>query len=164
MSSKKVVGFTCGAFDVLHAGHAMMLKEAKESCDYLIVGVQGDPSIDRPEKNKPVQTYDERQTMVSSIKWVDEIALYNTEAELLALLKKLSPDVRIIGADWKGKPYTGYELPMRVVFNSRDHGYSTSELRQRIMTAELNKTIQTHLMPHGGIHVQNAINSLLNKK
>ena len=164
MSSKKVVGFTCGAFDILHAGHAMMLKEAKESCDYLIVGVQGDPSIDRPGKNKPVQTYVERQTMVSAIKWVDEIVLYDTEADLLDLLNKLKPDVRIIGADWKGKPYTGYQLPMRVVFNSRNHGYSTSELRQRIMTAELNKTIQTHLMPHGGVHVQNAINSLLNKK
>ena len=164
MSSKKVVGFTCGAFDILHAGHAMMLKEAKESCDYLIVGVQGDPSIDRPGKNSPVQTYTERQTMVSAIKWVDEIVLYNTEAELLELLKKLQPDVRIIGADWKGKPYTGYNLPMKVVFNSRDHGYSTSELRQRIMTAELNKTIQTHLMPHGGEYVKAAIDSLINKK
>jgi glycerol-3-phosphate cytidylyltransferase len=164
MSSKKVVGFTCGAFDILHAGHAMMLKEAKQSCDYLIVGVQGDPSIDRPRKNKPVQTYVERQTMVSAIKWVDEIVLYDTEADLLALLKELAPDVRIIGADWKGKPYTGYNLAMRVVFNSRDHGYSTSELRQRIMRAELDNTIQTHLMPHGGVHLQNAIDSLLNKK
>ena len=78
----KVRGFTCGAFDLLHAGHALMLKEAKESCDHLIVGVQGDPSIDRPEKNKPVQSYDERITMVKAIRWVDEVVLYNTEEEL----------------------------------------------------------------------------------
>ena len=164
MNSQKVVGFTCGAFDILHAGHAMMLKEAKQSCDYLIVGVQGDPSIDRPEKNTPVQTYAERQIMVSAIKWVDEIVLYNTEAELLELLEKIKPDVRIVGADWKGKPFTGFQLPIRVVFNSRDHGYSTSELRQRIMTAELNKTIHPHLMPHGGEYVKAAIDRVLSKK
>ena len=161
MNSNKTVGFTCGAFDVLHAGHAMMLKEAKQSCDYLIVGVQGDPSVDRPTKNKPVQTYEERQIMVSSIKWVDEIVLYDTEAELYALLKKISPDIRIIGVDWKGKAYTGYDLPTKVVFNSRNHGYSSSELRQRIMSAELDKVINKHLMDIGGEHLKNAMSTIM---
>tara|TARA_Y100000593_G_scaffold36932_1_gene71688 strand:- start:120 stop:614 length:495 start_codon:yes stop_codon:yes gene_type:complete len=148
MSDKKIVGFTCGAFDLLHAGHAMMLAEAKQSCDYLIVGVQGDPSIDRPGKNSPIQTYDERQIMVKSIRYVDEIALYNTEAELYELLKKVNPDVRIVGADWKGKTFTGYDLPIRVLFNSRDHGFSTSELRERVFNAEMQKVVTQHLTSH----------------
>ena len=130
------VGFTCGAFDLLHAGHALMLKECKDHCDYLIVGLQRDPSIDRASKNKPVQSYEERNIMLSSIKWVDEIVYYDTEADLSACLKKLDIDVRIIGADWKGKKFTGYELEIPVVFNSRDHGFSTSSLRERVYKAE----------------------------
>lgn len=144
----KIVGFTCGAFDLLHAGHALMLEEAKKSCDYLIVGVQGDPSIDRSAKNQPVQEYEERITMVKAIRYVDEVVLYNTEKELYELLKKLSPDVRIIGADWKGKPFTGFDLKMKVVFNSRDHGYSTSELRSRVAKAEIEKMSNKHLAPY----------------
>lgn len=138
-NDKRVVGFTCGAFDLLHAGHALMLKEAKDHCNYLIVGVQEDPSLDRPNKNKPVQDYEERKIMVQSIRYVDEIVTYSTEKELYSLLKTLQPDVRIIGADWKGKPFTGYDLPIKVAFNSRDHGYSTSELRQRVHWAEMHK-------------------------
>ena len=133
------IGFTCGAFDLLHAGHALMLKECKDYCDYLIVGLQKDPSIDRPEKNKPVQSYEERNTMLSSIKWVDEIVYYDTEEELEKLLKLIDIDVRIIGADWRGKEYTGKKLEIPVVFNSRDHGYSTSDLRERVYKAEVNK-------------------------
>tara|TARA_Y100000591_G_C21527761_1_gene542581 strand:+ start:159 stop:653 length:495 start_codon:yes stop_codon:yes gene_type:complete len=144
----KVRGFTCGAFDLLHAGHALMLKEAKESCDHLIVGVQGDPSIDRPGKNKPVQSYEERVTMVKAIRWVDEVVLYNTEEELYKLLEDIKPEVRIIGADWKGKPFTGFNLPIKVVFNSRDHGYSSSELRSRVMNAEIQKKVHSKLAPH----------------
>ena len=136
MSKNKTVGFTCGAFDLLHAGHAMMLEECKEHCDYLIVGLQYDPSIDRPEKNRPVQTYQERYTMVSAIKYVDEIVLYETERDLYALLVELQPDVRIVGAHWKGKQFTGADLPIKCVFNSRDHGYSTSDLRKRVFIAE----------------------------
>ena len=130
------VGFTCGAFDLLHTGHALMLKECKDHCDYLIVGLQRDPSLDRPDKNKPVQTYEERNIMISSIKWVDKIVYYDTESDLSELLKTLDIDVRIIGADWEGKEYTGHELPIPVVFNSRDHGYSTSSLRRRVYEAE----------------------------
>lgn len=131
-----IVGFTCGSFDLLHAGHSMMLEEAKSHCEKLVVGLQSDPTIDRPEKNKPVQTLEERLTMLKSIKWVDEICIYSTESELVQLLQTLKPDVRIIGADWQGKPYTGHELPIRVVFNTRNHGYSTSELRNRVYNAE----------------------------
>tara|TARA_Y100001938_G_C8096454_1_gene438477 strand:- start:3848 stop:4312 length:465 start_codon:yes stop_codon:yes gene_type:complete len=132
-------GFTCGAFDLLHAGHALMLKECKDHCDYLVVGLQRDPNIDRPEKNKPVQSYEERDTMLSSIRYVDEIVYYDTEADLEKLLQSLDIDVRIIGADWQGKKYTGYKLSIPVVFNSRDHGYSTSDLRERVYTAEAKK-------------------------
>ena len=114
----------------------MMLEECKEHCDYLIVGLQYDPSIDRPEKNRPVQTYQERYTMVSAIKYVDEIVLYETERDLYALLVELQPDVRIVGADWQGKQFTGADLPIKCVFNSRDHGYSTSDLRKRVFIAE----------------------------
>tara|TARA_Y100001938_G_C7889246_1_gene328959 strand:- start:226 stop:648 length:423 start_codon:yes stop_codon:yes gene_type:complete len=136
----KTIGFTCGAFDLLHAGHALMLKECKDHCDHLIVGLQRDPSVDRPDKNKPVQAYEEREIMLSAIRHVDEIVHYDTEADLYALLKTLDIDVRIVGADWKGKKYTGHDLPIRVVFNSRDHGYSTSDLRHRVFIAEKAKT------------------------
>lgn len=132
------VGFTCGAFDLLHTGHALMLEEARAACDYLVVGVQSDPSVDRSEKNKPIQDYQERILMVRAIKYVDEIVLYETEEDLLGLLKQLKPDVRILGADWKGKRFTGWDLPIEPYFNSRDHAYSTSSLRKRIFHAELN--------------------------
>jgi len=138
---KKKIGFTCGAFDILHVGHIRMLKEARESCDYLIVGVQSDPSIDRQDKNKPVQSFEERIEMVSSIKYVDEVVTYTTEESLYELLKKLNPDIRIIGEDWKGKTYTGYDLPIKVCFNTRKHSFSTSELRNRIYQAELKRNI-----------------------
>jgi glycerol-3-phosphate cytidylyltransferase len=133
------IGFTCGAFDLLHAGHAMMLKEAREQCDFLIVAVQTDPSIDRTEKNKPVQSYKERLTMVESIRYVDEVRTYATESQLVILLKKINPDIRIVGADWKGKEFTGHNLDIEVYFNSRDHGWSTSDLRDRVFKAELEK-------------------------
>ena len=135
----KKVGFTCGAFDLLHTGHALMLEEAKAQCDYLIVAVQSDPSIDRDQKNTPVQSYEERIVMVKSIRFVDEVMLYDTEDDLMALLEKVMPDVRIVGADWEGKEFTGHELPISIYFNSRDHGYSTSDLRDRVFKAELEK-------------------------
>lgn len=132
-------GFTCGAFDLLHAGHAEMLEECKKVCDYLIVGLHSDPNIDRKNKNKPVQTMQERMTMLKSIKYVDEIVTYDTEADLVKLLKTLPIDVRIIGADWKGKEYTGKGLPIEIYFNTRNHSLSTSELRNRVYEAELKK-------------------------
>ena len=133
------IGFTCGAFDLMHAGHVEMLKEAKEVCQYLIVGVQEDPSIDRKEKNAPVQSYEERVTMVESCRHVNEVVLYKTEKDLYDLIKALSPDVRIIGSDWRGKQFTGYDLDIEVYYNSRDHKYSTSELRKRVFNAESQK-------------------------
>ncbi len=133
------VGFTCGAFDLLHAGHVLMLEEARRACDYLIVGVQSDPSIDREEKNSPIQSHEERIIQVRGIKHVDEVVTYDTERDLIKLLQNIGPDVRILGADHKGKKFTGWELPIAVFFNSRDHGYSTSELRKRIYEEELKK-------------------------
>ena len=137
------VGFTCGAFDLIHPGHIMMLQEAKTVCDWLVVGVQLDPSIDRSWKQKPIQTHKERVIMVSAIKYVDEVVRYVDEADLLKLLKDLTPDIRIVGSDHKGKTFTGDDLPIDVYFNTRDHSWSTSELRRRVYEFERG-------MPRGG--------------
>jgi glycerol-3-phosphate cytidylyltransferase len=126
------IGFTCGVFDLLHAGHILMFKEARSMCDYLVVGVQSDPSVDRPFKNTPIQTYDERIMQVQAIKYVDEVVVYDTEERLVGLMKELKPDIRIIGADWKGKEFTGHDLPIEIYFNSREHNWSTSDLRMRV--------------------------------
>lgn len=146
MSEKKdqwniKVGITFGAFDLLHACHVLMLEEAKDVCDHLIVAVQSDPSIDRPSKNKPIQSYEERLIQVRALRCVDEVVLYDTEDDLIQVLLKLKPDVRIIGADHKGKKFTGWELPIEIYFNSRSHSYSSSELRQRIYQAEKSKQL-----------------------
>jgi len=125
-------GFTCGAFDLLHAGHVLMLKECKENCDYLIVGLQTDPSIDRSEKQKPVETLAERKIRLEGCRYVDEIRIYKTEEDLYKLLEELKPDVRFLGPDWQGKKYTGWDLPIKIVWNSRDHNYSSTNLRARI--------------------------------
>lgn len=131
------IGFTCGTFDLTHFGHALMLEECKQVCDYLIVGVQSDPSIDRPHKNKPIQSMEERVGMIKAIRWVDKVVVYNTEADLMKLLKKLKPSIRILGIDWKGKKFTGHELSMEYYFNSRDHNFSTSNLRKRILETKI---------------------------
>lgn len=141
MKDGKKVGVTVGAFDLCHAGHILMFKEAREICEYLIVGLHTDPSIDRPEKNKPIMSVEERRIILEGIKYIDEIFEYDTEAELYEILKKNEQgfDVRIIGADWKGKPYTGHDLPIEMYFNTRDHGFSSTELRRRIYEAEEHK-------------------------
>lgn len=126
------VGFTCGALDLLHAGHVLMLKECKKQCKTLVVGLQTDPTLDRPEKHKPVETVEERMIRLQGCKYVDKILTYDTEADLYNLLKELRPDVRFVGADHKGKPFTGDDLPIKVIFNSRDHNFSSSNLRERI--------------------------------
>ena len=133
------IGFTCGSFDLLHAGHILMLEEAKRQCDHLIVGLHSDPSIDRSEKNKPVQSVEERKIVLRGIKWVDEIRVYDTEEELYNMLIIISPEVRILGIDWKGKEYTGHDIGLRVHFNSRGHSWSTRELRKRVYNAERSK-------------------------
>jgi glycerol-3-phosphate cytidylyltransferase len=130
------IGFTCGAFDLMHAGHMLMLKDAKSVCDKLVVAIQSDPSIDRPFKNRPVQSFDERIIMVDGCKYVDEIILYHTEDDLLKILKELSPDVRILGSDYRNKTFTGQELPIRIYYHERSHNWSSSGLRERVYYAE----------------------------
>jgi glycerol-3-phosphate cytidylyltransferase len=125
-------GITASTFDLLHAGHILMLKEAKSVCDYLIVALQVDPTIDRPEKNKPIQSYYERWVQVSAVKYVDEIIPYTTEDELNTILQNYEIDIRILGDEYKGRDFTGSYLPMEYHFNKRTHGYSSTELRNRI--------------------------------
>ena len=142
-SRKPIVGFTAGTMDLCHAGHILMLKEAKKVCDYLVVGLQSDPSIDRPEKQKPIMSVKERKIILEGIKYVDKVVVYNTEADLIKLIKKIKPNIRIIGADWKGKNITGAELAKelgyKIHFNKRNHNYSSSELRKRIYLSEKEK-------------------------
>jgi glycerol-3-phosphate cytidylyltransferase len=131
------VGFTCSTFDLFHAGHVMMLKEAKTQCDYLIVGMQMDPTIDRPGvKNKPVQTVLERFIQLQACRYVDEIIPYATEKELMDILTSYPIDVRIVGEEYRDKQFTGFNLPISVYFNSRQHSFSTTELRQRVLDIE----------------------------
>ena len=134
------VGFTCSTFDLFHAGHIMMLKEAKTQCDYLIVGLQTDPTIDRPEtKNKPIQTLFERFVELQSCRYVDEIVPYSTEKELMDILLSYPIDVRIIGEEYKDAHFTGRELDLEVHFNRRKHSFSTTSLRQRVKVGEEGK-------------------------
>lgn len=128
----KITGFTCGALDLLHAGHVIMLKECKAQCDYLIVGLQTDPSIDRKEKHKPIETIEERLIRLKGCKYVDKIVVYETELDLYNLLKEIKPDVRFVGADHKGSHFTGDDLPIKIIYNSRNHNYSSSNLIKRI--------------------------------
>ncbi len=131
-----ITGFTCSTFDLFHAGHVMMLKEAKEQCDYLIVGLQTDPTIDRPEKNKPVQSIFERFVQLKACKYVDEIVVYATEKELRDILLSYPINVRILGEEYASKPFTGDDIEMKFYFNKRSHSFSTTELRQRVVDAE----------------------------
>ena len=136
----RVVGFTASAFDLLHAGHITMLKEAKEQCDYLICGLQIDPSVDRIDKNSPIQSVVERYIQLSAVRYVDEIIPYYFEKDLTDILKSYSIDVRILGEEYKDADFTGRELcdrlGIRLYFNKRDHDFSSSELRKRIYDKE----------------------------
>lgn len=133
-SHKKIIGFTCGAFDLTHAGHYLMFAEVKKKCDILIVGLQTDPSIDRKYKNKPIQTVKERLIQLKACKYIDKVVIYKKEKDLLNLLKNLKPDIRFLGSDWKNKKFTGKELPIKVVYNNRKHNYSSSLLRKKILS------------------------------
>jgi glycerol-3-phosphate cytidylyltransferase len=113
----------------------MMLREAKDRCDYLIVGLQTDPTIDRPQKNKPVQTVFERFIQLNACVYVDEVVVYATEKELRDILLSYAIDVRILGEEYQGKEFTGHDIPMEFYFNQRKHSFSTSELRQRVIDA-----------------------------
>jgi glycerol-3-phosphate cytidylyltransferase len=126
-------GITFGAFDLFHAGHILMLEEAKSVCDYLIVCIQSDPSLDRPEKNSPVQSIVEREIQVSACKYVDEVMIYDAESDLLDILEETQWDVRILGEEYKDKYFTGREETFdRCYFNKRPHDFSSSELRERV--------------------------------
>ena len=132
------VGFTCSAFDLLHAGHVQMLKDAKEECDYLIVGLQTDPTIDRPkEKKKPIQTLVERSIQLNAIKYVDEVIPYETEKDLEDIFQMYNISVRILGEEYQGKNFTGKEIcvkkHIKIVYNKREHRFSTTDLRKRII-------------------------------
>ena len=125
------IGFTCGAFDLLHAGHVVMLKEAKQNCDHLIVGLQTDPTIDRKDKNKPIQSIYERYMQLQAIKYVDEILPYDTEQSLVDLLESTSIDLRFVGEEYKGRTFTGKGLHP-IFYTSRKHTFSSTSLRNRI--------------------------------
>ena len=137
------IGFTCSTFDLLHAGHIAMLREARSICDYLICGLQLDPSIDRKEKNSPVQTIVERQAQLAAIKYVDEVLIYNTESDLLDIINMYPIDIRILGEEYKDKDFTGKDeckkRGIQLHFNKRDHRFSTSDLRMRVMTCQKSK-------------------------
>jgi glycerol-3-phosphate cytidylyltransferase len=130
------IGVTFSTFDLLHAGHVLMLKEAKSVCDYLICGLHVDPQVERPNKNKPVQSIVERYIQLSSVKYVDEVISYNLEKDLHDILLGYPIDIRIIGADYRGVDFSGKDLCLtkgiEIYYNERSHNFSSTELRQRI--------------------------------
>jgi|TARA_B110000116_G_scaffold247003_1_gene239119 glycerol-3-phosphate cytidylyltransferase len=126
-------GITFGAFDLFHAGHILMLEEARTICDHLIVAIQTDPSLDRETKNSPVQSIEEREIQVSACRYVDEVIIYDREADLLEILNTLDWDVRILGDEYKDKKFTGRDKYLeKCYFNKRPHSFSSSELRERV--------------------------------
>ena len=133
------IGFTCSTFDLLHAGHVQMLREAKEQCDYLICGLQVDPSIDRKEKNSPVQSLVERYSQLHACRYVDEIIPYQTEKDLEDILEMYHIDIRILGDEYREKDFTGKDIcqerDIDLYFNKRDHRFSSSDLRERVKQA-----------------------------
>lgn len=132
MLDDKKVGFTCSTFDLLHAGHILMLEECRSLCDVLIVGLQVDPTVDRPKKNKPVQSVYERWIQLKGCKSVDQIIPYATEADLLDLLVTLPIDVRFVGQEYQNRAFTGRHLGIDIEYNTRRHSWSSSELRDRM--------------------------------
>ena len=140
MSIKK--GLIAGNFDVIHPGYVKMFEDAKENaCNYLVIALQSDPTLDRPHKSKPVQTVEEREYILKSIRYVDEVVHYNTEVELLHILENYDYDIRILGSDYnmKGAAYTGKELNKPVYFHDRAHNYSATDLKNRISQSILFK-------------------------
>ena len=143
----KKIGITFSTFDMLHAGHIAMLAEAKNHCDYLICGLQTDPTIDRPDtKNKPVQSIVERQIQLAACRYVDEVVVYQTEQDLIDLLLILPIDIRVLGVEYEDKEFTGkhecYRRGIECIFNGRDHSFSSSSLRKRVAEAETFKALK----------------------
>jgi glycerol-3-phosphate cytidylyltransferase len=137
------IGFTASQFDMLHAGHIAMLSEARNHCDYLIAGLQNNASWDRPEKNAPIQSIVERQIQLAATRYVDEIVVYNTESDLEDILLTLPIDVRILGVEYRDKEFTGRDIcvsrDIELIYNKRDHSFSSSSLRKRVVEAESKK-------------------------
>ena len=134
LKQNKKIGFTCSCFDLLHAGHILMLQDAKKQCDFLIVGLQKDPTIDRPDtKNEPIQSIEERKIQLEAIKYVDKIITYNTEKELYTLLIDINPDIRILGSDYKNRNFTGDDLDIKIYYHNRNHNFSSSSIRKKII-------------------------------
>ena len=143
----KKIGITFSTFDMLHAGHIAMLSEAKNHCDYLIAGLQTDPTIDRPDtKNKPVQSIVERQIQLAACRYVDEVVVYQTEQDLVDLLLILPLDIRVLGIEYADKEFSGkkecYQRGIECIFNGRDHSFSSSSLRKRVAEAETIKALK----------------------
>ena len=135
-----IKGFTASSFDLFHSGHVAMLKEARSNCDYMIVGLQTDPTIDRPEKNQPIQSVFERYVQLEGCKYIDEIIPYATEQDLLDILLTYDVNKRFIGEEYKSKTFTGKQLcvdkGIELYYNKRQHSFSTSGLRKRISEAK----------------------------
>lgn len=126
------IGLVASSFDLLHAGHMLMLKDARSKCTHLIAALQTDPTTDRPEKNRPIQSLEERRTVLEGNRYIDEILIYDTEEDLKSLLIKIKPDIRILGTDWRDKNYTGKGIAKEEYFHERNHNWSTTNLRKRI--------------------------------
>lgn len=139
----KKIGITFSTFDLLHAGHIKMLEEAKSQCDYLIVGLQLDPSLDRPEKNTPSQSIIERYIQLKGCKYIDEIVPYVSEQDLEDILSSFKLDIRIIGEEYKEKPFTGREYcekkGIEIFYNRRDHRFSSTELKKQVKKSQIKK-------------------------
>ena len=137
---ESTIGFTCSCFDLLHAGHILMLQDAKRQCDRLIVGLQSNPKIDRPDtKNKPIQSLEERRIQLEAVKYISEVFTYDTEEELYKKLLDINPDVRILGSDYIGKSFTGDDLDIEIYYHERKHNYSTTNLRGKIVSEHLHR-------------------------
>jgi glycerol-3-phosphate cytidylyltransferase len=144
----KKIGITFSTFDMLHAGHIAMLAEARNHCDYLICGLQTDPTLDRPDtKNRPVQSIVERQIQLAACRYVDEVVVYQTEQDLVDLLLILPLDVRVLGVEYEHKDFSGKsecnQRSIEIIFNGRDHSFSSSSLRKRVAEAETMKLLKT---------------------
>jgi glycerol-3-phosphate cytidylyltransferase len=164
----KKIGITFSTFDMLHAGHIAMLSEARNHCDYLICGLQTDPTIDRPDtKNRPVQSIVERQIQLAACRYVDEVVVYQTEQDLVDLLLILPVDLRILGVEYEDKDFTGkrecYQRGIELIFNGRDHSFSSSSLRKRVAQAESERLLknepaeldlEVHIHPHDYIQTK----------
>lgn len=154
------IGFTCSAFDLFHAGHITMLRDAKERCDFLIVGLQTDPTIDRPNKNRPVQTVYERWVQLAACQYVDRIIPYATEKELLDILQSQDINIRFVGEEYQSQPFTGKDIDgIEIYYNKRRHSFSSTELRQRVFTAQISIQVEKH----PGAAIQGAAGSSIDR-